>query len=75
LDVSGHDYCDIDSDAFAALTSLEELYLGQMKLRSIDPNMLSQLTKLKTLDLHGNLLKKLAPTMFSPREPVQNFAS
>ncbi|XP_022324908.2 uncharacterized protein LOC111125415 [Crassostrea virginica] len=58
LSLSGNNGTEIQISAFKDLTSLRELYLAEMGLTKLDKRIIS-LPTLKTLDIHGNKLKRI----------------
>eukprot|EP00949_MAST-11_sp_MAST-11-sp1_P004951 g4951.t1 len=64
LDLSGNQLMSLPNVDYSGLRSLEELHLGQNRLRGL-PSTVVQLAQLKTLAVGNNQLRLLPPKLFS----------
>lgn len=67
LKVQGHFITSLQPDSFASSlmkNSLERLYITNGNLSGLPADIFAGVKKLKTLDLHGNLIKELKRNQF-----------
>ena len=56
---------DIDPNTFTGLTNVEELYMANNQLKSVEAYMFKELKNLKTLVLEFNSIGTIAPDAFT----------
>ncbi|XP_060081454.1 insulin-like growth factor-binding protein complex acid labile subunit [Ylistrum balloti] len=64
LNLTGNRLVDLSRSMMQGMTALRNLCLANNKILTIDPNFLSELTNLQTLDLRANRLRSLVASDF-----------